>query len=714
MSAQQFRQLEVSEQEKARIARHIEDNVRSARDNHDARNYRFRRYYRMWRGLQETQGTRENDAFQYPMLKWITFGQWARIMQALLGDDAEIIAIPASPIEEKDSRKAGHFMTWRFFRYMQATIGLSTWVFRALIFGRAHAELIYEQEYYWERDPETGEDKEVLTYDGPRLRPLWPSQLILPAQDNVESIDDFEWKCRRDRVTPQQLLDDERRGKVTGIRDNWEALTAASQERQERNYEFDNEREDADEAEGVQHGSIMGNRNSLERWRWYGKWRLPKGKQEARVENLSRRQDVESDLMITYLPDVQMVVGIQDLRDIYPRMRKRHPFVDLGAVKDGSYWTPGLGELVEDLQKESSINYSVFRKAGMLSVGPIIFFKPSSGFDPEAFEYRPGTAIPTENPEGVKTIEMRANLEYPQFMQQVLKALAELVTGVSDQTLGRVSDRPNAPQTASGQAMLIQEGNTRVSLDMSMIREDVGRAVNYVWQLEREYGDDEVFFRITGEDAPYDSDRGFGKMTADERDHPYDFQVKFATSFWSREAKKQTMLQIYGLSIQNPLVQTNPRALWVILNRIWESFGEHGFRDVIPEPPQAETPKTPKDEWLLMLKGDQVEVSPLDDDMEHLLDHRRRLENAMQDEPQRRDLNMEAGVVQHVIQHEKQRRQKMLLQAIAAQAVQAMQAGGMMPPGSSGLSAAPPSQMATGIQLPGQQQAAPPAEEQPA
>lgn len=701
----QFRQLIITDRERKRLANRIWDDFLGARSNHEARINKFRHIYRMWRGLEETRGNRQDGPdFQVPMLKWITYGQWARIMQSILGDDAEIVARPAAPSAEKDAKKASAYMTWRFFEYMKATVALSTWVFRAAIFGRGHAEIPYEQEFYWERDIETGEDKEVLAYDGPRIRPLWPSQIILPAQDNIETDDDFEWVMRRDRVTPQDLLDGERRQRYQGIKENWREIMAAANQRQERDYWWDDEMVDKDEAEGVDHATTLGNRDSLEIWRWYGKWRLPKGKRDSVPDNLDYRDEQESQLMVSVLPNVgNLVVGVQDLRDLYPRMKKRHPFLSLGTCKDGSYWSPGLGELVEDLQNESSINHALFRKAGMLSVGPIIFFKPSSGFDPDTFEYRPGEAIPSEDPAGVKAITLSADLSYSETMSSLLKSIAELVTGVNDQSLGRASDRPNAPRTASGQAMLIEEGNTRVSLDMNMLRADLQQVLNYIWALDREYADDEVFFRVTDEDAGalFDADNGFGKMTAEEREHPYGFDLKFATSVWSREAKKQNLLQIYGLSMQNPLVATNPRALWVILNRIWEAFGEANFKDVIPEPPQPEVPKTPKDEWALMLKGEEVDVSPLDDDQSHIIDHRRRLQNAMEDEPDRRDLQMEAGVVQHIVAHEQQKRQKMLLQQLAGQAVAEMQAAGIMPqPGTAlpqpGAPEQPPAQQPAG------------------
>lgn len=670
-----FKQLKISPTEAGRLKSRIESDFLAARSDHDARIERFRRYWRMWRGLNVTRGTVEGRDLQVPLIKWTVFGQWAKYMQALLGDDAEIIARPTSPVSDGESIKAGHYMTWRVFEYMQATVQLATFVFRASLFGRAFGEVIYEQEFYFERDEETGDDKEVLAYDGPRLKALWPSQLVVPAQDNVESIDDFEWKIRRDRITPEQLLDGEDRGKYFGIADRWEQISAAAQQRQERDYWWDDEKIDADEAEGVDHTNTLGNRDSLEVWRWYGKWRMPKGGRDSRPENIKLRDTRQSDLLVTYLPKVGIIVGVQDLRDIYPRMRKRNPFVDLATVKDGSYWAPGAGELLEELQNELTINHALFRKAGMLSTGPVIFYKPNGEFDPETFEYDAGTAIPTADPTSVKVVTFNANLEYCQIMNQALKAIAELVTGVNDQTLGRSSDRPNAPQTASGQAMLLQEGNTRASLDMMMLREDLSRLVGYIWALDREYADAKVYFRVTGDDAQaFDVSNGFGSMTAEEREHPFGFDIRFATSIWSREAKKQMLMQLYGLSMQNPIVQQDPKALWTILNRVWEAFGENGFQDVIPEPPHPERPKMPKEEWQLMLKGEVVHVSPIDDDDQHIIDHRRRLEDEINEPDDRQDKQLQALAKSHIIEHERQKRQKQLLQMLAAKAMAMMAA----------------------------------------
>ena len=736
--------MKVSYAEMQRLEDRIQHDFLASRSDHDMRVARFVRYQRMWRGLNVTTGNKDDGAdLQVPLLKWSVFGQWAKVMQALLGEDAEVIGKPTSPADESDSLKAGYYMTWRVFEYMQATIALATFCFRSILFGRAHAEIIYEQEYYWERGDEEqlqqamaphkekmpagfrGDsfdmldemeldwkqvrpgvfDYEQLAYDGPRLKALWSDQIIVPSQDNVSCVDDFEWIIRRDRLTPQQLLDGEKREKYQNVEVNWDKITAAAQKRQERDFWWDDERVQVDLAEGVDHTNTLGNRDSLEVWRWYGKWRFPRSGRDSRPDNLKLRERDQTECVVTYLPLVGLIIGIQDLRDLYPRMRKRTPFVDMSPTKDGSYWGPGLGELLEDLQNELTVNHALFRKAGFLSVGPIILFNPAGGWDPDVFEYAPGQAIPVQDPNSVKTVTFSADLKANADYAQTVKGYAELVDGVNDQTLGKSSDQPNTPRTASGQAMLLNEGNVRSTLDMTMMREDLSRMLNYIWLLDREYADEKVFFRVTGDDAVgFDVSKGFGTMTAEERLHPMAFDMKFATSIWSKEARKQYLLQLYQLSMGNPVVQTNPRALWVCLNRIWEAFGEHGFKDIVPEPPTPEVPKMPKDEWLLMMQGDEVHPSPLDDDQQHILAHTQRLEQELNEPPDRQSPELQGLAKIHIIEHERQIHQKQLLQMLAMRAFQTLQGqqqapqafGPPAPPGG----AAPIAPPAAGAALP--------------
>lgn len=655
----------------------------------------------MWRGLVTTPGNIDDgDNFDVPIMKWITFGEWSRLMGAMLGDDAQVVGKPTKPLDNATTRKVSDYMTWRFFEYMKSTPALAAWTFRTILFGRAHAYCPYEREYYWERHPardvmrpstkqtpnpyNLGElekaglrwqnngdgtyDIEQVSYDGPKLISLWPSELILPAQVGVQNVNEFDWKIRRLRVTPQQLLDGEEHGVYQGISENWEEIISNAQQRLERDYWWDYEQVDADQAEGISHATLMGNRDSVELWQWYGKWRLPKNKRDSRPENIRDREKTQADLLIKFLPKSQLVVGVQDLRTLYPMSAKRDPFLDMGLVKDGSYWCPGFGEILEDIQNKSTANYALFERAGKLSVGPVILFKPSGGFDPETFVYEPGMAVPTEDPTSVRIVEFKADTRFSQENQQALQGFAEKTTGISDQTNGVSIDRPNAPRTLGGQQLLQEQGNLRGQLDLTMLRDDMSLCLEHIWLLDREFSDAETFFRVTGEDADnvYETQDGFGSLNANERMHNFDFQLKFATSVYSREAEKNEMVALYNMSMQNPLVQQNPKALWELLNRLWKTAGKPGFSDIIPAPPELDNPRRPVDEWSLMLKGDQdVMVNPLDNDDAHIMDHRRRLAREVAGPVESRHPAVEKQMAEHILDHEHQKMQKMRLQALA-------------------------------------------------
>ena len=192
---------------------------------------------------------------------------------------------------------------------------------------------------------------------------------------------------------------------------------------------------------------------------------------------------------------------------------------------------------------------------------------------------------------------------------------------------------------------------------------------------------------MTGEDAPQFETKasGFGVLTSAEREHGFDFQLKFATTVWSKEQKKQETLQLYPLAMQNPLVQQNPRALWMLLDRVWKAIGTADLQSIIPCPPAGDEPREPKLEWSMIQRGEEVAVNPSDDDDAHILDHRMRLERAIDQSQDRRDPPAEKDLMHHIIAHEGQKRAKMALQAMAQriqaqlQAQQAQQQPGMQP-----------------------------------
>src|SRR5579875_2719169 len=145
------------------------------------------------------------------------------------------------------------------------------------------------------------------------------------------------------------------------------------------------------------------------------------------------------------------------------------------------------------------------------------------------------------------------------------------------------------------------------------------------------FGDEETFFRVTEEDANglFPVKQGGAVLTQAERNGEYDFRLQLATSKWSREAEKERTLARYQLDLQNPLIAQNPNALWRVTKDAHEALGDPNFADIVPEPPQPDLPKNPKQEWSEMQQGVTVLVYPMDNDELHMIRHMKDLNTAI-------------------------------------------------------------------------------------
>ena len=228
------------------------------------------------------------------------------------------------------------------------------------------------------------------------------------------------------------------------------------------------------------------------------------------------------------------------------------------------------------------------------------------------------------------------------------------------------------------------------SLDTAVMREDMGIVAAHFWELDSELSPPSVFFRATDEDSDglWDVKDGFGTMTSEERGGRFDFDIKFATSTFSKEAQKQNTLSLYQLDLQNPLIVNNPLALWEATNKVHIAFGDQDFADIVARPQAPDVSKPPKDEWMLALQDQDFHVSPLDNDQLHLLDHTKRLADAQAEKDDGRDDQAIERMKAHVHEHQVQVRQKALMQAMAQRLAQTL---GATQPGQPGLHMGPSS-----------------------
>lgn len=646
--------LKLSEEESVRLQNFIEACYRTAQADHQDRLQRFRNYYRKFRGLRDPAEANDPTAprFTVPAIKWTVYSTWARVTMSLIGEDAKIKVVPRGPTDVRLVRKIETYMKWRVFEYMRAAEALSTLMFQAVLYGRSHAYLP------WTTRKRAGE----IVYDGPELVPLWPEEIVLPPGD-YRTLHEAPWVIRKYWISPQDLIDGEREGRYEGISENWDRIVHASKQIRDRS-------EDPvlwakDEAESVNISSLSEDERLIEAWEWYGYWR-PREKDG----NFSKER---YEVMVRFLPTLRLMIGIYDLETLFPRMSFRRPFVSFSLSSDGSYWSPGVGELVTEISDEMTESDRMISRALQFSTGPVVLFRPTGGFDPEAFEYQPGVAYPVDDPSSVREISFRADIEQAIVRQQMLATYLERVTGINDQTLGRSIERPNAPRTLGGQQLLLQQSSVRFLIDEFFIRQSMRQFLRQVWELDSQFCDSSVFFRVTEEDAEglLGARGGFAEMTPLERMYFVDFEFDLASEQNEKELRKAEALQLYQLDLGNPLIVQNPKALWKITNRLHEAFGDDEFKRYVPEPPDIGNPLQPKDEWVMILQGEPVQVHPMDDDLRHIQEHMAQIENEkLAASP---DMAAMKAMARHIAEHQSQLMQKRMMVGLAKDLARSME-----------------------------------------
>lgn len=671
-------QLKISDSERNKLLYRIEQDFLIDKATHVAWAKRCAGWLQKWEARvgPPRVGDESKPNHTVPLVQWQCFNKMARDLQSLLGDDAEIMAEAHGPVDQAKVRKIGRYMTNRVFDQMEIINPLAEFEFRRILNGWSAA---YRPWYRREFDTlEKGERVRVCDYEGPGFFPLEPDDLMVPPERGVRSLQGFSHVIRRVPVSVDDLV----RGDGTlyqGTSDPAfiKRLIGWAQQGPFNDYTMvgqDPVRDEREKSEGVDYNAYMLGRRTIWLWEWYGFWRpLKRGLRSAEADNIEKREKFEADFVVKMIPGMKEIVGVQDLLELYPKMRKRRPFVESTLIKDGTYRPKGFGALLEDIEDDATSNSRLFQAAGELSVWPIIFYKPGGAMNPGVFKLEPGMAYATDDPASVNVVNIRPNLEFAMARQQDLLSIAERVTGITDQSLGRAIDRPNAPRTASGQLALIEEGNVRVYLDSTVLREDMEQIITDFWDLDCDLvprTQPGLFFRVTKEQAGglFDVKQGGAFMTPAEFGGKYDFRLKFATSVWARQAKKAEFFGFYQAAMMNPIVAQNPKALWVLLNRLAQACEIDDFESIIPAPQDLDAPVDPEQEWASMLEGDVVHPNPADNDQLHLLKHQQDLDQERKNPA--RDGQAIGLMAHHILEHKEQLRTKQLMQTLTQGFVQ--------------------------------------------
>lgn len=383
-----------------------------------------------------------------------------------------------------------------------------------------------------------------------------------------------------------------------------------------------------------------------------------------------RKQMIEMDILVRYCPRLNLIVGIQDLSELYPDTPNKRPILEMALCNDGQYWSMGLIELSEEIEHEMTVLCNRAIQATEMSIGPPIFYDPSIGESALTRKYEAFDAIPTTNPQGVNQLKITPNVEVLPMMWNLFQSLYERLTGLTDLSMGRGMDQPNAPRTLGGQRLVMGAGDVRLALDMKMLAEDLKPFLQHVWDCSRMFGSEEQFFRVAeggslGQFEPNELQGGFARLGAKERAANFDFTLEFADDMQVREGKKQEWLALLPLLASFPRVMNDMVMQHRIIAAALESFGKT-MSDFGEEPPPLVIPRLPELEWTMALEGQDINIHPNDDDAAHIADHEARIDAMNNGNPADKDEDAMLKMWDHIQAHTEQMQMKQMAAAIAA------------------------------------------------
>jgi hypothetical protein len=674
--------LDLSDAEQTRILDHITGAYSDAWQDNDQRIARFRRHFRSWRNkIGMGGGLVGKSNFRVPLIVEKVLVKWAKTLDALLGDDAEIVAQPTGPVDRMIAEKVGRYMTWQVFNHMDIIEELAKFIFQEIIFGRAHAELYYDLRWLYGPGGAKGE----LLYDGPRFKTIPMDCFIVPPSAGESTPQDFAWVCTREWKTLDQLLTDEAEGYVTGVTANAEAIWRHARQAERHDETTDQLRREMAGFEGVVSDYAATTKSVVEVRKHYGRWRMLAGRRDVEYDNFDARDVRETEIVVQYIPDLNVAnsatgaglfLGARDLAELYPHTPNRRPIVGASFLKDGSYWPPGIPEMLEEIEVEMSVNHNLMNEAGERMVSPPGFYIPGMGVGEERQKLEPGMLYPTPDPKSVYFADTKGDVNFCVVRNQLLTTIAEGVSGLPASTTGRYDDRPNQPKTFRGQALALGQSDLRQSLELIFMTEDWSKILDQIKMLVDEYGPPEEEFRVTESASSgfleSHATKGFATITARERQGKYDFKLRFATSAQSREARKEHAQQFIATIAPMPFFVQNANLQRDICKVLAKELQLDGLLPSFAAIPDANVPLDPEVEWTMALQGLAPQISIADDDNKHIASHMQHLGEQQRLAADGQDEDAQMKMIAHVMQHRQQLEQKMAMMAqAAAQAAQA-------------------------------------------
>lgn len=299
---------------------------------------------------------------------------------------------------------------------------------------------------------------------------------------------------------------------------------------------------------------------------------------------------VDEKCVVTIAPDFDKLLRKVTL----PFYSGKFPFVKFFYELTDDRWFShrGIPELIEDIVKEIDIQHMQKIDYGTLANSPMFAFRAGM-VNENTVNFVFGQGIPIGGMQNIEDTIKPLQFHNPNVElsyereQMILETKIQELIGQMDFSLQSMINK-RQPRTL-GEVQMQSQGMQGVSnLDADLMREQFTELINWIWELECQYGDEERIFAYLGKNG-YEKIR----LGREETQGKYTLSIRGNDQNTNQMVKQQKASFILADTYQSfQMGLTSPQAVIAARKRAYQTLDVEGYEEFL-QPPQ---PRTPEDE----------------------------------------------------------------------------------------------------------------------
>jgi len=290
------------------------------------------------------------------------------------------------------------------------------------------------------------------------------------------------------------------------------------------------------------------------------------------------------------------------------------PFIRFAPLPvENQTYGQSIPEKLKYLQAELNTIHNQRRDSESKRICMPGFYDPTSDFDPNHYVLEPNGMYPVRG--GANSVYFPPFQDAPSslFSEEAgVFRYAEQLTGASEPMQGM---QMSGETTATEFAGVLGRSSVRFELVFKRYEQSFRELIQMISLLDKYFMPEQKEFRIVGSDGRFK----WESIKQQEMDGKLDLVI-MGKSIANEQREIQYAVQKYQMAIGNPLIISNPAALYENTKEVFEKLGTKDIDRKLPVPPQAKT-RTPVEEHELLYRGQMVYPDPREDSQLHLAEH---------------------------------------------------------------------------------------------